>query len=91
METNQLFSFVGDERLRQPVLDAFASVLDAKTACTPLVLGLVRDVHATPGSVVVRMDVGARPCFDAQLLLSDLEHALERMLPAQTWIEVKPA
>jgi metal-sulfur cluster biosynthetic enzyme len=76
-----MFPYEGPDELRQPIVDALIRVVDPEVALSIVDLGLVYGVTVDPGAAHVRMTMTSAACPVADLILDDVQHELERVLP----------
>jgi metal-sulfur cluster biosynthetic enzyme len=79
----------GDERWRAPVLAALGTVVDPEAALSIVDMGLVLSVQAAAEQVHVRLIMTSAACPVAEVIVGDVEQALDRVLPPEMQIRVE--
>lgn len=83
------FPYVGPPALRAPVTDALASVLDPEVALSIVDVGLVYGVTLDAERAHVRLTMTSPACPVADVVIGDVEAALDRVLPPELTIAVE--
>jgi metal-sulfur cluster biosynthetic enzyme len=83
------FPYTGPESLREPITDALASVIDPEVAMTIVDVGLIYGVTVTDDAVHVRLTMTSAACPVTDLILEDVEDALDRVVDPDMKIEVE--
>jgi metal-sulfur cluster biosynthetic enzyme len=83
-----MFPYEGPAVLRQPIVDALSRVVDPEVALSIVDVGLIYEVIVAGDSAHVRMTMTSAACPVADVILEDVEQALERVLPPGCAIDV---
>lgn len=83
------FDYRGDDTWREPILDALRSVVDPEAALSIVDMGLVLSVELNAEWVHVRLIMTSPACPVADVIVSDVEHALDAALPQGLQIRVE--
>lgn len=81
--TEERYEFVGPEALREPVMRALKQVVDPEVAMHIVDVGLVYrvEVPPAPAPVQVRMTMTSAACPVADVIMDDVRHYLDQILP----------
>lgn len=79
----------GDAGWRAPVLAALHAVVDPEAALSIVDMGLVLSVEVAANWVHVRLIMTSAACPVADVIVDDVEQALDRVLPADWQIRVE--
>jgi metal-sulfur cluster biosynthetic enzyme len=71
------------------VMQALSGVEDPEAGMSIVDLGLVVEVHATPGSVTVKMTMTSPACPAAPYLVDEATAAIRALAPADTDVQVE--
>jgi len=71
------------------VMQALSGVEDPEAGMSIVDLGLVYGVHATPGSVTVKMTMTSPACPAAPYLVDEATAAIRALAPADTDVQVE--
>jgi metal-sulfur cluster biosynthetic enzyme len=71
------------------VMQALSGVEDPEAGMSIVDLGLVYEVHATPGSVTVNMTMTSPACPAAPYLVDEATAAIRALAPADTDVQVE--
>ena len=71
------------------VMQALSGVEDPEAGMSIVDLGLVYEVHATPGSVTVTMTMTSPACPAAPYLVDEATAAIRALAPADTDVQVE--
>jgi metal-sulfur cluster biosynthetic enzyme len=82
------FPYDGPEELRQPVLDALQRVVDPEVAMNIVDVGLVYGVTVADGIVRVEVTMTSAACPVTDVIIEDIENALDRAMPPDLKIKV---
>lgn len=85
------YPFEGPDALRDPVDAALRSVVDPEVALNIVDVGLVLGVRAADGRVDVRVTMTSPACPVSEVIIGDIEDALDRRLPEGWLIHVELA
>lgn len=88
MPEREPFAYQGDEARRAPVLAALRAVVDPESALSIVDMGLVVSVAIDAQEARVELVMTSAACPVADLILEDVEHALDRVLPPELLIRV---
>lgn len=83
------FPCEGPTELLAPVLAALKRVVDPEMALGIVDVGLVYGVHITAERALVRMTMTSAACPVADVIVEEVEQALDRVLPPELTIEVE--
>lgn len=89
MDVDASYIHEGDETLRAPILAALRSVVDPEMALNIVDVGLVYRVTVDATRVHVLMTMTSAACPVADVILEDVQDALDRVLPPQLAVEVE--
>jgi metal-sulfur cluster biosynthetic enzyme len=81
-------SYAGPELLRDGILSALKQVMDPELALSILSLGLVYGVDVVGSNVQVRMTMTSPACPVRDVIVEDVEDALDNVLPPDYTITV---
>jgi metal-sulfur cluster biosynthetic enzyme len=82
------YPYDGPEELRQPVLDALQRVVDPEVAMNIVDVGLVYGVTVADGIVRVEVTMTSAACPVTDVIIEDIENALDRAMPPDLKIKV---
>jgi metal-sulfur cluster biosynthetic enzyme len=82
------YPYDGPPALRQPILDALKRVVDPEVAMDIVDVGLVYGVSVAGGIVRVEVTMTSAACPVADVIVADIEDALDRALPPDLRIKV---
>lgn len=82
------YPYVGPEELRRPILDALERVIDPEVAMNIVDVGLIYGVTVADGKVQVDVTMTSAACPVADVIVDDIEQALDRDLPPELKIQV---
>jgi metal-sulfur cluster biosynthetic enzyme len=82
------YPYDGPAALRQPILDALKRVVDPEVAMDIVDVGLVYGVSVAEGIVRVEVTMTSAACPVADVIVADIEDALDRALPPDLRIKV---
>jgi metal-sulfur cluster biosynthetic enzyme len=83
------FDYRGDEDWRRPITAALKGVVDPEAALSIVDLGLVLSVEQTVDAVHVRLTMTSAACPVPDLIVDEVEQALDRVLPPEMQIRVQ--
>ncbi len=86
---SQPFPYTGPPGLCQPVVAALTRVVDPEVALSIVDVGLVYGVTITPDTARVRLTMTSAACPVADMIIEEVEHELDRVLPAGCSIDVE--
>ncbi|MCX2865421.1 iron-sulfur cluster assembly protein [Paucibacter sp. PLA-PC-4] len=86
---NMPFPYSGPEDLRQPLIDALSRVVDPEVAMSIVDVGLIYGVEVGADKVHVRLTMTSAACPVADVIIDEVEAALDRVVPAALAIEVE--
>ena len=89
MDTAETFVFHGDAALKPRIVEALRRVVDPEMALNVLDLGLVCEVHASPGRVHVLMTMTSAACPVTELILEEVEVRIEQAMPTGTLVDIE--
>lgn len=81
--------YSGPAILRSPIFNALRSVVDPELSLPILDIGLVYGVTVQDDRVQVRMTMTSPACPVTEVIVADLEDALDRVLPEHYAIQVE--
>jgi metal-sulfur cluster biosynthetic enzyme len=84
-----LIAFVGDEAWREPIVRALKGVADPEAALSIVDMGLVLSVEVNTDWVHVRLIMTSAACPVAEVIVDEVEQALDRVLPPALQIRVE--
>jgi len=84
-----LIDFRGDETWREPILRALKGVADPEAALSIVDMGLVLSVDIGAEAAHVRLIMTSAACPVADVIVDDVEQALDRVLPPALQIRVE--
>lgn len=87
--TTALIDFRGDETWREPILRALKGVADPEAALSIVDMGLVLSVDVGAEVAHVRLIMTSAACPVAEVIVTDVEQALDRVLPPELQIRVE--
>lgn len=87
--TESPYPYAGPDALRQPIEDALRQVVDPEVAMTIVDVGLVYGVTVSDEVVQVRVTMTSAACPVIDVILGDIEAALDRVVPSQWKIHVE--
>lgn len=82
------YPYEGPDDLRAPVLAALTQVVDPEVALSIVDVGLIYGVTITPERAHVRLTMTSAACPVTDLIVEEVEHELDRVLPPACLIEV---
>jgi len=82
-EPGSPFPYAGPDDLRHPIARALASVVDPELALDIVDIGLVHGVDVDEARVHVRLTMTTAACPVADVILQDVEDALDRAVPGE--------
>lgn len=83
------FPYEGPVDLEQPVVAALTRVVDPEVALSIVDLGLIYGVDITAEQARVRMTMTSAACPVTDMIVEEVEHELDRVLPAGCTINVE--
>jgi metal-sulfur cluster biosynthetic enzyme len=83
------FAFEGPPELRAPIDEALRRVVDPEVAMNIVDVGLVYGVTVDEKRVHVRVTMTSAACPVADVIIGDIEHQLDRAVPADLLIQVE--
>ncbi len=83
------YRYAGDPALETAVAGALSSVVDPEMALNIVDVGLVEQVTVQDQRVHVRMTMTSAACPVADVILEDVQDALDRVLPPEYAVEVE--
>lgn len=83
------YPYTGPESLRQPILRALSGVVDPELALDIVDIGLVYGVDVDDERVHVRVTMTTAACPVTEVILQDVEDALDRAVPGERRIVVQ--
>jgi len=86
--TGAPYPYDGPAELRQPILDALQRVVDPEVAMNIVDVGLVYGVTVADGIVRVEVTMTSAACPVADVIIEDIENALDRAMPPDLKIKV---
>jgi metal-sulfur cluster biosynthetic enzyme len=89
MDADASYTYEGDPALQAPILGALRSVVDPEMALNIVDVGLVYRVTVDAARVHVLMTMTSAACPVADVILEDVQDALDRVLPPQLAVEVE--
>lgn len=89
MDETRAFEYRGDEAWREPVRRALRGVADPEAAMSIVDMGLVLSVELTPEWAHVRLIMTSAACPVADVIVDEVEHALDAVLPPELQIRVE--
>lgn len=82
-------SYTGPEQLRDGIFSALKQVIAPELALSIVSLGLVYGVDVVDGHVIVRMTMTSPACPVRDVIVGDVEDALDKMLPPDYTLAVE--
>ncbi|MGV3570045.1 MAG: metal-sulfur cluster assembly factor [Ramlibacter sp.] len=82
------YPYEGPEELRAPIAQALATVVDPEVAMNIVDVGLVYGVTVRAGKVDVEVTMTSAACPVADVIVDDIEQALDTALPPELLIQV---
>ena len=86
---NRLPAYCGPDALRAPILQALRSVIDPEVAMNILDVGLVYRITVDERKLHLQVTMTSAACPVADVILEDIESALEHEMPPEIQIEVE--
>jgi len=86
---NAPFPYSGPEALRQPLIEALTSVSDPEVAMNIVDVGLVYGVEVDAQRLHVRLTMTSAACPVADVIIEEVEQALDRIAPPHLLIQVE--
>jgi metal-sulfur cluster biosynthetic enzyme len=83
------YPYAGSPALRAPIEEALRRVVDPEVALSIVDVGLVYGVEVTDSRVHVRMTMTSAACPVTDMIISDVEAELDRVVPPPLRIEVE--
>lgn len=83
------YDYEGEPALQAPILAALRSVVDPEMALNIVDVGLVYRVTVDAARVHVLMTMTSAACPVADVILEDVQDALDRVLPPEYAVEVE--
>jgi metal-sulfur cluster biosynthetic enzyme len=83
------FPYAGPDTLRRPILDALTRVVDPEVAMSIVDVGLIYGVAVDDQRVHVLLTMTSAACPVADAIIDDVEHELDRVVPAHLKIAVE--
>jgi metal-sulfur cluster biosynthetic enzyme len=83
------FPYTGPDALRGPIARALASVVDPELALDIVDVGLVYGVAVDDARVHVRLTMTTAACPVTEVIVQDVEDALDRAVPGECRIAVE--
>lgn len=83
------FAYSGDPAWREPITEALRRVVDPEMALSIVDIGLVYRVAVLDDRVQVAMTMTSAACPVADLLVGEVEAALDALLPVELAIQVE--
>lgn len=87
--STQPYLYEGPEALRQPVFNALRRVVDPEMAMSIVDVGLIHSVVVADGKVHARVTMTSAACPVADLIVEEMEAALDRAMPPELLIQVE--
>lgn len=91
MKRAENYPYTGIESLREPVLQALHRVVDPEVAMSIVDVGLIYGVTATPERLHVVMTMTSAACPVTDVILDDVDAALDAVAPAGMALEIELA
>lgn len=82
------YPYLGPDELRQPIGDALQRVVDPEVAMNIVDVGLIYGVTVADGIVRVEVTMTSAACPVADVIIDDIETALDRDMPPDLKIKV---
>jgi metal-sulfur cluster biosynthetic enzyme len=82
------YPYSGPEDLRAPIEGALRRVIDPEVAMTIVDVGLVYGVSVTGDQLHLDMTMTSAACPVADVILDDVQHELDQVLPPEMKIEI---
>ncbi len=82
------FPYEGPEELRQPITSALQRVIDPEVAMNIVDVGLIYGVTVADGKVQVDVTMTSAACPVVDVIVDDIENALDSDLPPELKIQV---
>ena len=86
---SEAFPYEGPPQLRATIADALATVIDPEVALNIVDVGLVYGVTVADDLVTVVITMTSAACPLADVILADIDEALDRALPAGLRVRVQ--
>jgi len=83
------YPYSGPEALRQPILQALTSVVDPEVSLSIVDVGLIYGVTVDDGRAHVLITMTSAACPVADVILDEVETALDSVVPAALQIAVE--
>ena len=88
-EAQTHFDYQGPPELREPLLEALRGVVDPEMALSIIDIGLVYSVRVDESGARVAMTMTSAACPMSDLIVEDVESALQRVLPGGAQVAVE--
>ncbi|MGY4829065.1 metal-sulfur cluster assembly factor [Sphaerotilaceae bacterium SBD11-9] len=88
-DTAPTYTYDGPEALRLPVLGALTQVVDPELALSIVDVGLIYKVRIADEHAHVLMTMTSPACPVTDVILEDVENALDKVIPAKWRIDVE--
>lgn len=85
----QTIDYEGDPAQRAPLIEALRQVVDPEMAMNIVDLGLVYALSYAPAQVIVTITMTSAACPVADVIMAEIEDALDRVLPRSCEIEIE--
>lgn len=85
----QSIDYEGDPAQRAPLIEALRQVVDPEMAMNIVDLGLVYALSYAPAQVIVTITMTSAACPVADVIMAEIEDALDRVLPRSCEIEIE--
>jgi metal-sulfur cluster biosynthetic enzyme len=86
--SEERFPYEGPQALRATITQALEAVLDPEVAMNIVDIGLVYGVSMQDNIVHVKVTMTSAACPVADVIVSDIEHELDAVLPDELFIQV---
>lgn len=85
----QSIPYTGPEAWRQPIADALQNVVDPELALSIVDVGLIYGITVGDAKVHVLLTMTSAACPVTELIVEDVEAALDRVVPPELVIQVE--